>query len=135
MDKHIKEITETPTTIDVKSEVRRVKVSLLKASLDQKLTVSNKILTITCDRQLQQAMFDIYKQEKLVSDKSTTGKSKEPKLPEEKVDAPQNPQPDPNPRRALRGVWSQDKQLKWYILFKNTTTGSHRTLLTYLQHL
>ncbi|XP_065896755.1 uncharacterized protein [Dysidea avara] len=110
VDKHIKELTsETPTTIDVKSEVRRVKASLLKASLDQKLTISNKILTITRDRQLKQAMFDIYKQEALVSDKPMTGKSKEPKLPEEKVDAPQNPQPDPNPRRTLRGVWSQDK--------------------------
>ena len=110
VDKHIKEITsEIPTTsIDVKSEVRRVKASLLKASLDQKLTVSDKILTITHDRKLQQTVLDITKQKVLSSDKSMAGKSKptkELKLPEEKVAVSQNPPPDPNFRR---GVWSRD---------------------------
>ena len=110
MDKHIKEITsEIPTTsTDVKSEVRRVKASLLKSSLDQKLTVSDKILTITHDRKLQQAVLDISKQKVLSSDKSMAGKSKptkELKLPEEKVAVSQNPSPDPN---FMRGVWSRD---------------------------
>ena len=111
MDKHIKEITsEIPTTsIDVKSEVRRVKASLLKASLDQKLTVSDKILTITHDRKLQQAVLDISKQKVLSSDKSMAGKSKptkELKLPEEKIVVSQIPSPFPN---VMRGDWSQDR--------------------------
>jgi len=110
VDKYIKQIRSkaSPSSIDVKSEIKKMKSSLLKASLDQKLTISNKILTINCDRQLQQAVLDVSKQEVLTSD---VPMAKKQTVPEERV--PQNPAepnpPQPEPLCAVRGVWPQDK--------------------------
>ena len=61
VDKYIKTLTSNvpPSSIDVKSEVKKMKTSFLKASLDQKLTISNKILSIKCDHQLQQAVEEV----------------------------------------------------------------------------
>ena len=120
VDKYIKALTSKapPSSIDVASEAKKMKTSLLKASLDQKLTISNKILSIKCEQELQQAVLDVSKQEVLTSDvsmvKPPAKPPKKPLLPEERVALPKNPQPDPNPPqpdsdppRAVRGVWPQ----------------------------
>jgi len=74
-----------------------MKILYLKASLDQKLTISNKLLSIKCDHQLQQAVPDVTKQEVLTSDvsmtpaKPPTKSPKKPILPKERVALPKDP--------------------------------------------
>ena len=99
VDNYIKELTSKapPSSIDVTSEVRKMKILYLKASLDQKLTISNKLLSIKCDHQLQQAVPDVTKQEVLTSDvsmtpaKPPTKSPKKPILPKERVALPKDP--------------------------------------------
>ena len=127
--KALKSKVPPPSSIDVTSEVEKMKTSFLKSSLDQKLTISNKILSIKRDHQFQQAVLDESKQEVLTSDVSMTKPSakplKKPLLPEERVALPRDPQPDPtplqpdsNPPRAVRGVWPQGKIVQMGYLIK-----------------
>ena len=108
VENHIKKITSKPPPCSGKDEVSKINESLLKASLDQTLTVSDKILTTISDVQLQQAVLDASKQEVLPLDKLTSDNS----ISQRKLEATekwaaasvQNPQPDPSPPSVVKRV-------------------------------
>ena len=92
VDSRIKRITSRPPSLT--NEVTKINESLLKASLDHTLTVSDKILTIISDEQLQQAVLDVSKLTKSMTEESKP--QKRPETSNEWVAFLQNPQPDPN---------------------------------------
>jgi len=102
---HIKKITSKPPPCSGKDEVTKINELLLKASLDQTLSVSDKILTIIDDKQFQQAVLDVSKQKVLPLDKLTAENSASQKKPEKWAAASvQNPQPDPSPPSVVKRV-------------------------------
>jgi len=101
VDSRIKRITSRPPSLT--NEVTKINESLLKASLDHTLTVSDKILTIISDEQLQQAVLDVSKLTKSMTEESKP--QKRPETSNEWVAFLQNPQPDPS--RPLRVMMAE----------------------------
>jgi len=126
VDKDIDEETADipPSTVDVDAEVKKLKTSILNASLDEKSTIANKIFAINRDCQYQLDVLDICTQQQhevLTSDKlketDNSNPPQKPLLPEERVALPQVPS-GANPSRALRGVWPQGKPSQMIHLVK-----------------
>jgi len=153
VEKRIKEIT--PQAYNIVSELRKINELLVNASLDEMLTISEKILTIidiskkistiiigdeqnelgassslvVASDKSDSESISISSLEVIVSDTSIERK---PKLPEEWVSLLQKSQPDRNPSHDVRGAWHcDDRRNDWKHLDAECTYRANKNL-TYL---